>query len=955
MFLDRFFKPRWQHAKPEVRKQALLTLSPQNPDDMAVLLQLAEHDADADVRRSAVKRVSDLAFLRRRASEDSNAGVREVASARYRQLLAGGTDEADLNARLAELALCSDESVLTFVARRGREPELRVAALGRIDTDAVLEDAAVNDDAARVRLVAVQRLRDPAALERVSRHARDKDKKVARLAKEALEEINRREAAVAKAREQRLALCEAMEALAAGPWRDGYRGEKLRLENRWQAVTVAADEDLAARFATAREQAEARIREEANRPAPEPAPQPTPVEVAAAQPAPDLTALINDLQDQPEPDPVRLAALEQQLTAAEAAGEPADHADAAAYHHALRLLRDYFEAAQRYLTHEGEVAEALNAAHTADANDDVSLRAAAQELRRVLDLTAWDLPLPRPIMLEQAASELDAVEEQRERASAQRAQQLAALDQTLEALEQQLNGGHLKEAQRLLNKAQRAVDQLPPRDHERLGRRLKKYAGRVRELQDWRRFATLPKQEELCRQMEALIDADLEPPVRAEQVRALQEQWKATGGSGSPEGQQLWERFRSAADRAFEPCKAYFDEQARIKQLNLDQRVLISEQLETFVAGADWERLDVAKLETIRAQARKEWQAAAPVDRRANEPVQARFEGLMQTLTDRIHAKQDVCRERKQALVKQARELIELDDVRAATQRAKELQAQWKEIGAAQPAVDRRLWKEFRAACDAVFLRRDEARNQQDAERQANLARAQALCEQAEALTQVEDESTESLRGKLQSLREAFDGIGPLPRDEARGLNERLRRVEQALTERDRDRDRQRRREELAGAEQRAALCERLEQLLLRSPDDAGAELDAAQAQWDQLPAAPTEARAELQARWERLLAAAGGAGFSAEELASNLARRHELCVRAEIVAGVDSPAEDRGLRMDLQVRRLAQGMTEGLKQRPQDEARALHLEWLAVGPVPADAAALEERFRAAVAQAGRS
>ncbi len=949
LFLDRFFKPRWQHAKPEVRKQALLALSPQNPEDMKILLRLAEHDVDPDVRRSAVKRVSDLAFLRRRTNEDNDAGVREVASARYRQLLAGGAEGADINVRLAELALCDDESVLAFVARRGREPELRIAALNRLDAEAVLEDAALNDDAARVRLAAVQRLRAPATLERVSRLARDKDRKVAKLAREALEELQRRQAAEEQARAQRVALCEEMEALAEAPWRHGYNGEKLRLENRWQAVPLAADEALAARFEAARRRVEQRIQEQANRPEPEPVVVETP---SAPQAAPDVNAWLDELQAQPEPDPARLATLEQRLAEAVAA-EPADANEAAAYRQALRVLRGYVEAAQRYLAHEGELAEALNAAHTADVNDDAALRAAAQDLRRVLERTAWDLPLPLPALLGQAAAELDAVEEQRERLNAQRAQQLAKLEETLAALDQQLGGGHLKEAQRLLARAQRALEQLPARDQERLERRLKKYAGRVRELQDWRRFATLPKQEELCRRMEALIDVDLEPPVRAERIRALQEEWKATGGSASPEAQRLWERFRQAADKAFEPCKAYFEEQARFKQLNLEQRERISAQLEQFMASADWDRLELAALEAIRAQARKEWVAAAPVDRRAGQAVEERFEGMMAALTERIRAKQDVIRQRKEALVEQARALTTLEDFRAAAQQAKELQAQWKAAGTAPAGVERRLWKEFRAACDRVFERRDELRNLQEQERQASVARAQALCEEAEALLGRLDETTEALRERLQALRQALDGLDALPRDAARSFGARLDRVEQALSARDRDQELQRWREEFANVERRAALCARLEERVLTAPAEARALVEAAQQQWQELPPAPAELRPALQARWERLVAAAD-AGFGAEELAHNRARRHELCVRAEILAGVDSPPEDRGLRMDLQVRRLAQGMAEGVRERPEVEARRLRLEWLTVGPAaPEDQAWLERRFQAALAALG--
>jgi hypothetical protein len=50
--LDRFFKPKWQHPNPQVRKLALQALDPRDP----VLLQLAREDEDPGLRREALGR-----------------------------------------------------------------------------------------------------------------------------------------------------------------------------------------------------------------------------------------------------------------------------------------------------------------------------------------------------------------------------------------------------------------------------------------------------------------------------------------------------------------------------------------------------------------------------------------------------------------------------------------------------------------------------------------------------------------------------------------------------------------------------------------------------------------------------------------------------------------------------------------------------------------------------------
>ena len=67
-----------------------------------------------------------------------------------------------------------------------------------------------------------------------------------------------------------------------------------------------------------------------------------------------------------------------------------------------------------------------------------------------------------------------------------------------------------------------------------------------------------------------------------------------------------------------------------------------------------------------------------------------------------------------------------------------------------------------------------------------------------------------------------------------------------------------------------------------------------------------------------------------------------------EILAGVESPEADKPLRMDLQVRRLSDGMTAGQRQSLREEAQALQLEWFGLGPVEQPDDKLDARFRAA-------
>lgn len=914
MILARFFRPRWQHSNPQTRRQALLRLSSRNPEEHAILQKLATEDAEVEVRKAAVKHVSDLAFLRHCSSDDQDAGVREVASARYRQLLAGGCEASDLDARLAELDGCSDEIVLGYVARRGRETELRLAALERLQSASIFEEVAIHDLAPRVRQAAVARLTVADSLERVMRQARERDRRVARMARDKLQQLQQQQEAEVQAQTERELICADLERLVFSGQQD--EAERQRLLNRWQAIDIQPQSDIRNRFEAALTQYQS-----------------MPAKPAAL--APDFQALLDELRQASQPEQSRLERVRDALTEASESLLQASQQE-------VGQLRAYLESASRYLEHETGLAAAVKALQELEPERTIGM------LQKQIETVAWHADFPKPELLQQAEARLQEAMQQGEHVTAQRKQQRNELEKQLTALADSLAKGRLKESQRLLAQAQKIEKQLPPADRERFERQLRRKVAKVRELQDWRRFATLPKQEELCLQMEELVDADLPPAELMTRIQRLQEEWKATGGSASPEGQQLWERFHTAGNHAFDRCREYLDQQAELRQLNLQKRQAIAEQLKGFVDAADWAALELAGLEAIRAQARQEWQQAAPVDRRALRSIEAGFESLMKTLTGHIREKQRQHRQLKEDLIASARELLQVDDIRAASEQAKQLQAQWKKIGPASANVDRRLWREFREACDAIFQRRDAVRGEADQERQERLGQAQEICEEVEALVADTAMSLDRIEARLQTLRETYRRLRPLPREGAQLLTKRLNAAERALSER-RDQERRLREESVAAAIQgRVQLCANLEQAALQNDviDNAAWET-----RWQGLDKAPSSLQPALEARWQRGLAAADGRQpYDQQELAANLEKQLELCVRMEILAGIESSPEEQSYRMNLQVKRLNDGLAAGMQQSRPEQAREIEREWLCLGPaLPADQAeALAARFETA-------
>lgn len=124
-------------------------------------------------------------------------------------------------------------------------------------------------------------------------------------------------------------------------------------------------------------------------------------------------------------------------------------------------------------------------------------------------------------------------------------------------------------------------------------------------------------------------------------------------------------------------------------------------------------------------------------------------------------------------LVTQAEALARAADPEAAAERVKGLQAEWKGVKVPGPRTEADpRWTRFRAACDAVFARRTEARAASAA---AAVARLEAIVAQVEALAAADDlppDPDEVIRRTLQDWKR----VGRAPREAQDALWARLQR-----------------------------------------------------------------------------------------------------------------------------------------------------------------------------------
>ncbi|MCU0757585.1 MAG: DUF349 domain-containing protein [Steroidobacteraceae bacterium] len=446
--------------------------------------------------------------------------------------------------------------------------------------------------------------------------------------------------------------------------------------------------------------------------------------------------------------------------------------------------------------------------------------------------------------------------------------------------------------------------------------------------------------------MEALVGVDEPPEPLAEHIRALRQEWRTLNKGLSTAAPVEAERFEKAWQAAFEPCRVHFAAQAAARRENLESRRRVLERVLAFEAAIDAERPDHPLVARVLREAPQEWRSHAPVDREAARPVEAEFHRALDRLRSRVEAWQARNAADKQALVVRARQLAQLDDLGRAVEETRRLQAEWKATGPAPHAQSQALWEEFRALCNGVFERRQQAFAAQAAALGESQARAETLCAEIEQAAGEPPPDRQAAESRLLEWRAAFDALGELPRPVARSLRQRfqaaLARHESLLASLERRAAESAESSLLAAAREVRALQRAL--LQGAAEDECEALRGAAEsgvagvARWPSKAVAQALRQALAGARAADFVAAAGDDADRERAL-------RRLCVRAEILAAASTPAEDATLRREVELQMLSRGLGQARRVEARDW-EAMHAEWLGVAAIePARHDALERRF----------
>lgn len=940
------------------------TTAPKDQDD---LIRIVRSNQEPAARREACRQIERLPELRDIASSDADSGVRDVALARYRNLLCGQEDGGPaLSQRLDEIAALEDQRILEQLAADARDVEVRGAAIAKIADPDTLANCALNDALATNRSAAVELIDDRQALDRVVKNIGKKDKRVYRAARLKLKEIVEREALPERIRNKCEELCEKLERL--GRFENWVQDRAVLdlLDRQWAEIDPEASQELGTRYRHQRDRFlsayEAYRSEHEAQVAAEEAREGLRAERRALLEELQLLATLGD-EAKLSRDLERIALRWNGLDPLPEEEQASLERELSAFSEKANLrLQELRAIGNRTLRMHELLQKAEKALTSTKPLDGKQVRSWMDEAKSLLDAKGADKTAATGF-----AEVREALDERLLKQKKNAEHRLTTLPAKLDELAGAIDSGSLKEAEPLYQSIAASIELvelsgLPRKSYADAAVHLNSLAPRIRDLQKWRRWGADQTRQELCATMEELILADVSLEALSLRLRDLQMEWKGLDKSGSPVNHPLWDRFHAASERVYERCKPHFVAQADEREANRKQREQICRDLEEFLARVDWERVDWKKAVRAEREMRQAWSSVGPVEGRSRKALEKRFRTSLKRLDGHLAEERNRNQALKRDLIARVEALVEEPDLGRAIDETKRLQREWHTSVSARQKDENRLWQRFRAACDAVFARRQEQQEAYVAELTENLKQREDICLEAENLAS-SDAGVDALTCALQELNKRWRDSEtlPVPRRTQTGLTKRWQEALGGIERRQRECLEEQRRKDLALLADQAALCERLERVLeIRTgPEPALAEVEA---EWQALPKQHSpDLQTAIERRFNRALEAHKSGGDKLDALRSNFAadgeRRAELCLQLEILAQVDSPADLVEARLQFQVTRLTERIREGEKDPLEATSRLLR-EWYLCGAAPeCVAGSLEERFlraRRAIEKTGR-
>ena len=944
--LTDLFKPAWKSRSVEKRLKAISAMGGADPDKQKILAQLAADD-EVSVCIAAIQKLTSAAVLHEISKSHSSDSVRTAAEQRLNELMAAGgsinEDQfRDLLSRYAELkpriAACADMA------------SVRADAIEDLTAKQLLEVLALTAYTDS-RQLAAEKLTDIDALESARKMLRGKDKKTERILRTKIENTRTQQRQHAENLAKVDRLIEEIEYLASQKWRHDFKDRLMLNHNRWDKLDFDIAAEQKQRYQTAREIVDARYEQQKMVEQARQSQQQLVVDIEDYL----LSIASTDLGRAIDSLPEILARRDQFETswhkiAVKSPPEPAAYEQYSsmlgALQSATQLVQQSADILKADVRTQEDMDESAESGAPGQTVEIEKLAENSQQLEAVLKQFQWPAMYGELRTATELQLRLTDWRKALKASADEDKQKLDRLHKNISSIFRFSRAGNLRAAKQFCEKVEKALDQFDGKHRQALEERFEEARKTLGDMGDWKNFATEPKYIELCEAMETLAGSKHHADRLAQEIKTLQQKWKKLGHSDISE--QYWPRFKQAADKAYQPCAEFFEQRKKLRQANLEQRQQYVEQMRKLFEETDWDNdPDYRAAQSSVRSISDHFAAIKEVEYKAGQKQWKQFSAFKDKVNARLDVIYDANIKLKQELISQTEALAGAPAREENLDRLKSLQTRWKQVGITRRKQDQQAWKEFKKQGDIVYSNvqqlRQAKRNETD--QQLNAYRdiikdIKKLAATASELTQADHQFAE-LQAKYANLPDLQSSAssGQLPEKLAEGIQRDYRHACDLFDECHSRIMNNKHAQQIEALRLKADLCAQLE-ALGESPSEQ--QLQQISQQWESIELHDPVLSHRIEQRRNSARAA-----VSRDEIAE---QRRMLCIQLEIALGVETPAEDKDLRMQYQLEQMNKSGL-GLQAMHNSEwLESIKLDWLCMpGAQPQQQIALDARFQRAL------
>jgi hypothetical protein len=898
--LHGFLKPAWQSKSSEKRRLAIVKMDASNKDNQTIFATLANNDPSKDVQVECIKKLNDPSTLFELSQSTSD--IKTIASEVLGKLIG---QKSDISLVQLNEFLSKHPSASTIIIEVAPFPELRHNLVADADEISLAEIIAVVNYA-ETRSVIAERISDLETLELARKNLKGKDKKAERILRSKIEQIRLTQKHLETNQSAADELLSNMQFIATHPqWRTEFKARFELYTSRWAALEPTIHSDTIDSFDEFKKVAKDKVEAQ-------------------------------EFIEQTQIEQLQLVEKLETYCCVTLSSLSLDDL----HNEQLSINTILADAITTWLQ--------LNKQHTADSSLSDRFLTAERALEWLSILVSdntesaikesrWPNTYPRLTAYVQAQ---ELYQQQRLDAKTNLASEKRALDslhQRLNRLMGTTKQGDLRKARHELSAVTNAVTKHSGKERLQLDDRLLNARETVQKMEDWHVFATEPKLIELCEEMEGLAKSTSHADKLAEKIAKLQQRWKALGHSEAADTH--WPRFKVSADRAYEPCAVFFAKRKETQKQNLQKREPFISEMKTLLETTDWlDQPDYRAVEQALKDIDMKWRNIKDVERNAGQRQWNKLKSLKEQIYTHLDPVYDANIELKQTVVRQIEQLLSSDLQEDSLDKLKLFQGRWKHIGVTRRKQDQALWKEFKHKSDAVYEKISSMRSDRKAQEDEQLKLYKdiinditSLARNAKTLAQADSQ--------FDDLQQRYQSLPALPKEIPEKLIERLENdYSRSQTAFSNGREKLISKAQGAQFEQlilKATLCSELELAIDNQSNTA--DIDELRASIEDIKLADKDWEDGIQKRLTKV---------ENQDKKSANEHRRRLCIELEILSEVDSPNEDKALRMSIQLDRMK---NQGLIAAAQDTnkaCKAIEIDWYtSEGAEPKIQAQLQRRF----------